>query len=111
MPGPQDRLEIMQACARKIALSPEVDLEDYVDRTEGYSGADLQALIYNAHLDCIHAGISASREAEATDVNGQQKNGEQKQLRYVTFGGPAVTGGKVASRAEIAKIEDRVSNA
>lgn len=44
----------MQAVSRKIALDSNVDLEEYVDATQGFSGADLQAFIYNAQLEAVH---------------------------------------------------------
>jgi peroxin-1 len=56
MPSRSDRVEIIQALSRKLNLSDEALLRigDIADRTEGYSGADLQAVIYNAHLEAIH---------------------------------------------------------
>ena len=40
-------------------MSPSVNLDDLADRTEGYSGADLQALLYNAHLEVVHESIAS----------------------------------------------------
>lgn len=102
MPDSRDRLEIMQACSQKIALSPDVDLVDYVEATNGYSGADLQALIYNAHLESIHATISASKLD-----NGSLQ--EVEEIRFLTFGGVTGTSKAVLSRAETGKLEERVS--
>lgn len=44
----------MQALANSFDLGSELDLEELAQRCEGYSGADLQALLYNAHLEVIH---------------------------------------------------------
>ena len=41
-----------------MSLEPDVDLSDLVDQTEGYSGADLQGLVYNAHLEAVHSSIN-----------------------------------------------------
>lgn len=94
----------MKACARKIALSPSVDLSVYAAQTEGFSGADLQALIYNAHLDAIHAGL------DSEDVKGDSTTGriEEPELTYTAFGGAGADDGKVLSRAEQASVTKRV---
>jgi peroxin-1 len=56
LPDREDRIDILQALGKKLMLSEEVvgNLEEVAERTEGYSGADLQALVYNAHLEAIH---------------------------------------------------------
>ncbi|KAF9453962.1 AAA-domain-containing protein [Macrolepiota fuliginosa MF-IS2] len=59
MPDKQERKDILEAVTRKLTLSPSVDLSALGDRTDGFSGADLQALIYNAHLEVVHESIAA----------------------------------------------------
>jgi len=60
LPNHTDRVDILRALGKKLKLSREVQdgpgggLEEIARRTEGYSGADLQALVYNAHLEAIH---------------------------------------------------------
>lgn len=56
MPNMDDRVDILRAVSTKLDLSPEVEnkLLSVAHRTEGFSGADLQALMYNAHLEAIH---------------------------------------------------------
>jgi len=62
MPNFVDRVEILQALSTKLKIDPEVlndrsghkGLGEVARRTEGYSGADLQAVIYNAQLEAIH---------------------------------------------------------
>lgn len=97
-------------------MSPEVDLEDYLDETEGYSGADLQAVIYNAHLECIHSSISADKAKAHGNGGVDGKNDgaapeEENEIEFISFGGPHQNGvnGRVQSRAERAKITKRVS--
>ncbi|KAJ1331051.1 peroxin-1 [Microdochium nivale] len=58
-PNEEDRIDIMKALGRKVKLSDEIlgseqVLEEIARRTEGYSGADLQALMSNAQLEAIH---------------------------------------------------------
>lgn len=82
MPSKMDRHEIIQSIARKLHLAPTVDLEQLAEDTEGFSGADLQALVYNAHLDVVHSVLNAPEEEEAkgkgkdkdkVDVKGKGK--------------------------------------
>ena len=56
MPDMNDRMDILKAVGTKLHLTPEVEnrLLSVAQRTEGLSGADLQALMYNAHLEAIH---------------------------------------------------------
>ncbi|KAL9932984.1 hypothetical protein V8E36_008239 [Tilletia maclaganii] len=69
MPGEDDRVDILRAISgqgggkeAKIQLAEEVELREWARRTEGFSGADLQALLYNAHLETIHESISDAQQ-------------------------------------------------
>ncbi|OTB03790.1 hypothetical protein M426DRAFT_59914 [Hypoxylon sp. CI-4A] len=58
-PDMEERIDILQALGKKVKLSQEVSsshegLLELARRTEGYSGADLQALMSNAQLEAIH---------------------------------------------------------
>ncbi|KAI1759049.1 AAA-domain-containing protein [Hypoxylon sp. FL1150] len=59
LPTLEDRADILQALGKKVKLNEEIisseeGLLELARRTEGYSGADLQALISNAQLEAIH---------------------------------------------------------
>ena len=62
MPSIEDRLDILQALSKKLSFAPYIlkgtdrqrSLACVAARTAGYTGADLQAVIYNAHLEAIH---------------------------------------------------------
>ncbi len=59
LPTTEDRLDIVKALIKKVkvgdeVLSSEEDLLELARRTEGFSGADLQALVSNAQLEAIH---------------------------------------------------------
>ena len=66
-PGVDDRLDILRALLRKVRLADEVlcsrddedddDLLELARRTDGFSGADLQALVSNAQLEAIHDAL------------------------------------------------------
>ncbi|KAL1968522.1 hypothetical protein VTN77DRAFT_1732 [Rasamsonia byssochlamydoides] len=56
MPSHDDRIDIIKTVSKKLNLSDEVKsrIGEIASRTEGYSGADIQAVVYNAHLEAIH---------------------------------------------------------
>lgn len=78
-------------------MDASVDLEEIARLTEGYSGADLQALVYNAHLQIVHTSIDTSSKRSAQE--------EEKQIRYVTLG---ATGEQKTTRAEESAMQKRV---
>lgn len=84
LPGFEDRLDILRAIiGRNLKVAPEVMMEgrrqqqqqrglyEVAGRTEGYSGADLQAVVYNAHLEAIHDQLGTN--GIATDGKGQKQ--------------------------------------
>ncbi|GAA5923458.1 AAA family ATPase peroxin 1 [Sporobolomyces koalae] len=107
MPSYSDRLEIMQACSRKLHLSSSISLEEFAETTQGYSGADLQALMYNAHLDAIHSGLNADQDA-AEDVDTAKKGEQDNQIKFVEISGNGKEGGGVRSKAEQAVVNKRL---
>lgn len=44
-PDKNARYDILKVHTKKVALSDEVNLEELAERTEGYTGADLAALV------------------------------------------------------------------
>lgn len=123
MPSEPERLDILKAISSKLHISRDVlhsqstqSLAEVARRTEGYSGADLQAVIYNAHLEAIHdiLGPSDSR----TQDFGKRKSGSNTAARgkrqdftYFRLGGedeqnvddlPSTAASMAAERAEIA---------
>ena len=88
--------QIITALRRKVTLSDTIDVAEYARLTEGYSGADLQALVYNAHLDAVHASIT---EAEANRVReAESSSGSSARLSFTSLGG--AKNQTVLSRAE-----------
>ncbi|KAJ3749282.1 P-loop containing nucleoside triphosphate hydrolase protein [Lentinula detonsa] len=84
MPDVGERKDILQAVSRKVSLAASVDLDEVARATEGFSGADLQALIYNAHLEVVNAAIVSSplEKKDAVKVN-------ERSIRYTAIGGPS----------------------
>ncbi|RIA82621.1 P-loop containing nucleoside triphosphate hydrolase protein, partial [Glomus cerebriforme] len=69
IPTFQERIEILKALSRKMELNEDIDLSYYAEKCEGYSGADLQALLYNAHLKAIHEAIDTEKSLEKSKSN------------------------------------------
>ena len=57
MPDAAERLEILTIIARQLNIVNIVDLNKMAEETEGFSGADLKALVYNAQVDAVHSCI------------------------------------------------------
>ncbi|KAL5638488.1 hypothetical protein ACGC1H_005240 [Rhizoctonia solani] len=100
MPATDERREILEAVSRKIALAPNVDLNEIARRTEGFSGADLQALVYNAQLEVVHEELAAKTQ-ELAESSTTERTEDRVKVQVV--------GGSVMTRAETAALERRVA--
>ena len=68
LPERDERKEIFEISAQKLKLSSSaLDLSSLTEATEKYSGADIQALLYNAQLLAVH---------EAIDHEGDEDKGK-----------------------------------
>ncbi|KAE8380691.1 P-loop containing nucleoside triphosphate hydrolase protein [Aspergillus bertholletiae] len=74
MPSHPDRADIIKAVSSKLVMSDEVvaRLDEVAARTEGFSGADLQAVVYNAHLEAVHDALG-DRTADKPAAKGTTK--------------------------------------
>ncbi|MDV3103392.1 CDC48 family AAA ATPase [Thermococcus waiotapuensis] len=59
-PDEKERLEILRVHTRRVPLAGDVDLKDIAKRTQGYSGADLEALVREAALTALRRMVSGS---------------------------------------------------
>jgi peroxin-1 len=57
-----DRFSILQALSRKLVLSDNIDLGEIANKTEGFTGADLQAVLYTALLKTVEDTVTQSSE-------------------------------------------------
>lgn len=72
MPNFDDRLDILKSVTRNMNLSSDVDLNEIALKCEGFSGADLQALGYNAYLKAVHEKLERDKlESEGVQVKGK----------------------------------------
>lgn len=53
-------MEILKALSAGVPMATDVDLEQLAAASEGFTGADLKALLYNAQLEAVHANTGSS---------------------------------------------------
>ncbi|KAF9415649.1 Peroxisome biosynthesis protein pex1 [Podila epigama] len=110
MPNLEERHEILACLARKMEVDESVDLMECARRTEGLTGADLQAVLYNAHLEAIRVAIerdeAIKKERQNSSSNGNESGSRSpvtgrggstsrsdgKMARFVSFGGKGFGG-------------------
>lgn len=137
MPNFEDRVDILKALSGKLKIDPALlnstgsnsgkgkaaatatpqNMDEIARRTEGYSGADLQAIVYNAHLEAIHDVLDKRDDKSMkgprsgkTDNNASGKN--VPDFTYFRFGkegdaadsAPLSAAAKAAERAKIAEM-------
>ena len=128
MPSLDDRHDILQALSKKLFISQDIlegtyrqnSLLEVAHRTAGYSGADLQAVIYNAHLEAIHDilgdhDINSELNSNGGKDNKKYGNASKRDILQFRFGKedvapggtPAMSRAKEASEyaAIIAKLD------
>ncbi|XP_064456637.1 peroxisomal ATPase PEX1-like [Ornithodoros turicata] len=54
LPNEEERASILHALSRKLDLADDVDLRSIARRTDFFTGADLQSLLYTAQLQVVH---------------------------------------------------------
>jgi len=106
IPSLEDRREILRTLSAKVPMEDPDDLDDLAKVTEGYSGADLQAVLYNAHLAGIHEYI----DSEKAKMNDQDKtnipNGASNITKFVEIGGSS---NFIRSLADKEDLQKRIS--
>ena len=99
MPSEEERLDILYALSRKLHLTASVldddtvpsgvNLREVASRTQGYSGADLQAVMYNAHLEAIHASLRAQKtgvgNSHSLSEPGKERVSSSRSLSVIQF--------------------------
>ncbi len=65
-PNTRERGQILHALARRLRLDAAVDLDAVGVQCEGYSGADLSALLSEAQLAAVHERLDLADEHAAT---------------------------------------------
>lgn len=92
-PTALDRESILAALSRSLSLAPGVDLAAIAAQADGFTGADLQALLSDAQLAAVHRRLEQG-EHEATggraEAGGPQV-GMQDLLAQLQSARPSVT--------------------
>ena len=81
MPDLQDRVDVLKAVSSKVRIGRELTeqrWQEIAKRAAGYSGADLQALVYNAQLEAVHDVLGDHDFTAANRANGTTSNGASK---------------------------------
>lgn len=70
LPTPDERVEILKTLTRKTPLGPDVDVELIArnERADGFSGADLSALVREAAQTCLRSFLAQRPVGEEPDV-------------------------------------------
>ena len=89
-----------------MTLAGDVDLDAIARATDGFTGADLQALVYNANLEAVHETIDQRSPNDPRKVASDTLDEGQK-IRYISFG-PEGSENKVLSNAEEMAIQRQV---
>jgi len=66
--------QVLHVLARHLRLADDASLEHVAHATEGFSPADLQALLGDAQLAAVHRTLEAAEAAEAA-ADGQRDKG------------------------------------
>ncbi|QPG74277.1 hypothetical protein FOA43_001602 [Brettanomyces nanus] len=69
MPNYEDRLDILNTIigSGQFVLGEDVRLETVAKETEGFSGADLQAIVYNSYLKAVHENLQNVMEKKSVN--------------------------------------------
>ncbi len=68
-PDKKARLEILKIHTRKMPLAEDVDLEVIAEKTEGYTGADLEALCREAAMLAVRENLEKTGKPTSTEVH------------------------------------------
>ncbi|KAI9498522.1 P-loop containing nucleoside triphosphate hydrolase protein [Zychaea mexicana] len=71
-PNMQERIGILKVLERNTVVSGSVDLTWIAENTEGYSGADLKAVMRKAGLLALKKSLSLSSQSDESVTIGQQ---------------------------------------
>jgi transitional endoplasmic reticulum ATPase len=94
-PDAADRAAIMRLCCRRVPLTSDVDFEDFANRTEGFTGADIESMCKKATLSAIAEFQDGLRSAPLVVSRGDlmavldSDRGSPKQLKRAN----SLTGG------------------
>ncbi|KAG6550574.1 hypothetical protein Mapa_007943 [Marchantia paleacea] len=80
-PSLEERLAILDVLSRKLPMADDVDLHVVASLTDGFSGADLQAVLSDAQLESIHTFLDDPSNAGHRSMSDQKPVITMPQLR------------------------------
>ncbi|KAF4525027.1 hypothetical protein B566_EDAN016004 [Ephemera danica] len=101
LPSPEERLDILQILSGKLGLAADVDLAKVAERTEGYSGADLQAILYSAQLAALEDMLDEVEANQPSDMQGSIVVRAEHMIRALDTSRPSLS---LAERSRYDKI-------
>lgn len=119
LPKENDRLEILQILAQKQKLDEEIDLEEIVEKTEGYSGADLMSIFSEAHLfaareylkqpetEFSEKMITITQEAMDYAIKHSRPSSSEKEKRFLNEIYSNFSNGKVCMSRSNTRSKDK----
>jgi peroxin-1 len=114
IPTFDERISILEALSRKLQLGGDVDLYSLAEQTPNYTGADLQAMLYNAHLEAVHNVITEQSERP---VNGDDEDAKQQlftkfKLKSLKSSGRSTReslADRARTKAKVLEVESRLT--
>ncbi|KAE8148039.1 AAA+-type ATPase, partial [Aspergillus avenaceus] len=87
MPNHDDRADIIKAVSKKLLMTDEVvsRLDEVAAKTEGFSGADLQAVVYNAHLEAVHDALGDRTADKPAAKNTTKQSASTSSKSFIQF--------------------------
>ncbi|EGG20774.1 peroxisomal biogenesis factor 1 [Cavenderia fasciculata] len=96
IPERDERLEIITILANKMRIDEESQnsLAELADTSEGYTGADLRAIMYNSQLKSIHE-LMHKKEQEKKEKREKEENDKQLGGGVAGVGGESILGNNI----------------
>jgi peroxin-1 len=91
LPDRDDRLSILRALSRRLVLSDDINFGEIADETEGFTGADLQAVLYTALLQAVEQNIALCEVGDNKVVKQEPVTGDSRIKSEKVTNGPVVT--------------------
>jgi cell division protease FtsH len=106
MPDVVGREAILRVHARKVKLSPAVDLSIVARATPGFSGADLEAIVNEAALMAALAGRDWVEPADFDEARDKLRFGRSRKSRVMTPEDKRLTAYHEAGHALMAELQE-----
>ncbi|KAJ2850671.1 Peroxisome biosynthesis protein pex1 [Coemansia brasiliensis] len=100
MPDQHDRKDILLKQASKVKCQ-DINWDAVSQRTQGFTGADLQALVYNAFLEAVHENMASADIEHKSTSNEDTKQAEFTLLSQTS---------PVLSKVERTQLAERLFN-